>query len=53
MQQFGFLDFDSRLKRIDKAGDSLTKLNDTIDWELFRPMLEQARELTGTRPRFL
>lgn len=44
MQQFGFLDFDSRLKRIDKAGDPLTKLNDTIDWELFRPMLEQARK---------
>ena len=44
MQQFGFLDFDSRLKRIDKAGDPLTKLNDTLDWELFRPMLEQARK---------
>ena len=28
---------------IDKAGDPLTKINETIDWELFRPALERAR----------
>lgn len=43
MIQLGSLDFDSRLHRIDKAGDQLTKINETIDWELFRPTLEQAR----------
>ncbi len=44
MKQLGFLDFDTRLQRIDKAGDPLTKINDTIDWEIFRPILEQARK---------
>lgn len=44
MKQLGFLDFDIRLQRIDKAGDPLTKINDTIDWEIFRPILEQARK---------
>ncbi len=41
--QLGFLDFDSRLHRIDKAGDPLTKINETIDWELFCQTLERAR----------
>jgi IS5 family transposase len=43
MKQLGFLDFDTRLQRIDKAGDPLSKLNSTVDWEIFRPFLEQAR----------
>jgi IS5 family transposase len=43
MKQLGFLDFDTRLQRIDKAGDPLSKLNTTVDWEIFRPLLEQAR----------
>ncbi len=47
MNQLGFLDFDTRLSRIDKAGDPLVKLNETIDWEIFRPTLEQAR----TKPK--
>ena len=38
-----FLDFDTRLHRIDKAGDPLTKINSTIDWEIFRPILEKVR----------
>src|SRR5665647_234025 len=44
MYQLGFLDFTIRLQRIDKAGDPLGKLNETIDWEQFRPILEQARK---------
>lgn len=44
MHQLGFLDFSIRLQRIDKAGDPLEKLNQTIDWEQFRPLLEQARK---------
>jgi IS5 family transposase len=43
MKQLGFLDFDTRLQRIDKAGDPLSKLNQAIDWEMFRPLLEKAR----------
>ena len=44
MNQPGFLDFDIRLHHIDKAGDPLTKIDKAIDWELFRPNLEQARK---------
>lgn len=44
MNQLGFLDFDIRLHRIDKAGDPLTKIDKAIDWEIFRPILEQARK---------
>lgn len=50
MMQLGFFDFDIRLGRIDKAGDPLAKLNDTIDWELFRPTLEKAREKDKKSP---
>lgn len=44
MKQLGFLDFDIRLDRIDKAGDPLVQLNDAVDWEIFRPILEDARK---------
>lgn len=44
MNQLGFLDFDIRLHRIDMAGDPLTKINEMIDWEIFRPIIDQARE---------
>jgi hypothetical protein len=44
MKQLGFLDFDIRLHRIDMAGDPLTKLNEVIDWDIFRPIIDQARE---------
>ena len=44
MHQLGFLDFNTRLNRIDKAGDPLSKLNQAIDWEQFRPILEQVRQ---------
>ncbi len=47
MHQLGFLDFNIRLHRIDKAGDPLTKLNQAIDWEQFRPILERARQKPG------
>jgi transposase, IS5 family len=44
MKQLGFLDFDIRLQRIDKAGDPLATLGETIDWEIFRPTIEKARK---------
>ena len=43
MRQLGFLDFDIRLDRIDKAGDPLKKINEAVEWEIFRPLLEEAR----------
>ena len=42
MRQLGFLDFDIRLNRIDKAGDPLKKINEAVEWEIFRPLLEEA-----------
>jgi transposase, IS5 family len=44
LMQLGFLDFSTRLRRIDKAGDPLTKIDAAVDWEIFRPLLEQARK---------
>jgi len=44
MKQLGFLDFDIRLDRINKAGDALLQLREAIDWEVFRPTLEKARQ---------
>ena len=44
MNQLGFLDFDIRIHRINKAGDPLTKIDKAIDWEMFRPTLEQLRK---------
>jgi len=50
MTQLGFFDFDIRLDRIDKAGDPLVKLSDTIDWQLFRSTLEKARDKNKKSP---
>lgn len=43
MVQLGFLDFDIRLQRIDQHGDPLTKISNSVAWEKFWPLLEQAR----------
>ena len=42
MKQLEFLDFDIRLDRINKTGDSLVQLNDTVDWDIFWSTLEEA-----------
>lgn len=44
MFQPGFFDFEERLSKIDKNGDPLTKINEVVDWEIFRPALEKARD---------
>lgn len=44
MIQPGFFDLQDRLYKIDKNGDPLTKINETVNWELFRPALEKARD---------
>jgi len=44
MFQPGFFDFDKRLSKIDKQGDPLAKIDKAVNWEIFRPILEKARE---------
>ena len=44
MIQPGFFDFQERFHKIDKNGDPLAKINETVDWEIFRPALEKARD---------
>ena len=44
MFQPGFFDFEHRLDKIDKNGDPLKKLNQVVDWEQFRPKLEELRK---------
>jgi len=38
-----------RLRKIDQNGDPLVKINQFVDWELFRPDLEAAREAVRAR----
>jgi hypothetical protein len=42
MVQPGFFDLDDRFKKLNER-DALLRLNSLIDWELFRPALESAR----------
>lgn len=55
-QQKGFFDEDFRLEKISKQGDPLRKLDEYIDWEMFRPILKKAfrKEAKGPggRPPF-
>lgn len=44
MIQPGFFDLQDRLHKIDKNGDPLAKINETVNWEIFRPALEKARD---------
>ncbi len=43
MIQPGFFDFGNRLYKIDKQGDPLAKIDAAVDWEVFRPKLEEVR----------
>jgi IS5 family transposase len=44
----GLFDLHIQLQKIDQNGDPLTKINQLIDWELFRKDLEKAREQART-----
>jgi IS5 family transposase len=44
MIQPGFFDFEDRFYKIDKQGDPLAKIDEAVDWEIFRPTLEKARD---------
>jgi len=44
MFQTGLFDCHTRFEQLTDAGDPLVKLNEVIDWELFRPELEHIRD---------
>ena len=44
MFQVGLFDCQARFEQLTDAGDPLVKLNEVIDWELFRPELERIRD---------
>lgn len=52
----GFFDFDERLAELSAKGDDLERLNDVVDFEMFRPALEaavpRADRAKGGRPPF-
>jgi IS5 family transposase len=50
MTQFGLFDYHKRLSRIDQAGDPLVELNEAVDWEQFRELIERAREKPRKSP---
>jgi IS5 family transposase len=47
--QPGLFDLEFRLDKIDASGDPLKKLNDMLDWEIFRRDLEAARAMDKER----
>src|SRR5690242_5194257 len=55
-QQRGFFDLDGRLQELSAKGDALERLADLVDFEMFRPALEQAvprsEGSNGGRPAF-
>lgn len=44
MMQTGLFDWQTRFEQLDNGGDPLTKLNEVVNWELFRKDLETVRE---------
>ena len=51
MKQIGFFDEERRLDKLSELGDSLEKLNDVIDWELFRPILDKGMAKMKDKPK--
>jgi len=50
MKQLSLLAEDNRLARLSDLGDPLEKVKGIIDWEIFRPLLEQCFALTPKGP---
>ena len=54
--QLGLFDENERLERLSELGDPLTRLNQVMKWELFRPVLQKAfqkeRKGPGGRPPY-
>lgn len=43
MKMKGLFDLEFRMRKIDNNGDPLKRLNELVDWELFRPVLNRIR----------
>ena len=41
MKQRGFFDEDNRLSRLSEMGDPLEKVSQAVEWEIFRPILNE------------
>lgn len=50
MLQFGLFDYQKQLTLLEKAGDPLIQLNQMIDWEQFRELIDLAREKPRKSP---
>ena len=50
MNQPGLFDYSKRLACIDNVGDPLAKLNEVIDWEQFRKLIDLSREKPRKSP---
>ncbi len=55
--QPGLFDYEERLRQLRQEGDPLVKLNETIDWEIFRSLLDlvhdvKERKSNAGRPSF-
>ena len=44
MMQTGLFDWQTRFEQLDNGGDPLVKLNEVVNWELFRRDLEKVRD---------
>lgn len=44
MMQTGLFDWQTRFEQLDNGGDPLVKLNEVVNWELFRKNLETVRD---------
>jgi transposase, IS5 family len=44
MMQSGLFDWQTRFEQLDNGGDPLVKLNEVVNWELFRNDLEKVRD---------
>ena len=42
MRQLGMFDESERFAKLSKLGDSLETLQNVIDWNMFRPLLNEA-----------
>lgn len=49
MKQKGLFDEEDRLRVLSKLGDSLEKLNEKINWKIFRPILKKSFEQRNKR----
>lgn len=49
-QNPGLFDYENRMKKLGQGPDPLARLNDRMEWEMFRPLLERAFEKEAKGP---